>query len=63
MVSFLQSSHFNPFSVSVIANPGVLHLGHNDFIYGGQTSVLQIKNQNIADAYMRFFEELWNTGK
>lgn len=32
-------------------------------IFEAEPTIIQIKNQNIADAYMRFFEELWNTGK
>ncbi len=32
-------------------------------IFETEPTIIQIKNQNIADAYMRFFEELWNTGK
>lgn len=32
-------------------------------IFETEPTVIQIKNQNIADAYMRFFEELWDAGK
>lgn len=32
-------------------------------IFGDEPTVIQIKNKNIADAYLRFFEELWNSGK
>jgi ABC-type multidrug transport system ATPase subunit len=32
-------------------------------IFEKEPTIIQIKNQNIADAYMRFFEELWNAGK
>ncbi len=29
-------------------------------IFEDEPTIIQIKNQNTADAYMRFFEELWN---
>ena len=29
-------------------------------IFEEEPTIIQIKNQNTADAYMRFFEELWN---
>lgn len=32
-------------------------------IFEKEPTIIQIKNQSIADAYMRFFEELWNAGK
>ncbi|MBH41727.1 MAG: hypothetical protein CL685_03365 [Candidatus Magasanikbacteria bacterium] len=32
-------------------------------IFEDEPTIIQIKNQHIADAYMRFFEELWNSGK
>ncbi len=32
-------------------------------IFEEEPTIIQIKNQHIADAYMRFFEELWNAGK
>ncbi len=32
-------------------------------IFEGEPTIIQIKNQSIADAYVRFFEELWNAGK
>ncbi len=32
-------------------------------IFENEPTIIQIKNQSIADAYMRFFEELWNAGK
>ena len=32
-------------------------------IFEAEPTIIQIKNQNIADAYMRFFEELWDTSK
>ncbi len=32
-------------------------------IFQDEPTIIQVKNQYIADAYMRFFEELWNTGK
>ena len=32
-------------------------------IFEKEPTIIQIKNQSIADAYMRFFEELWDTGK
>ena len=32
-------------------------------IFEGELTIIQIKNQHIADAYLRFFEELWNAGK
>jgi len=31
-------------------------------IFEKEPTIIQIKNQSIADAYMRFFEELWNAG-
>ncbi len=31
-------------------------------IFGGEPTIIQIKNQSVADAYMRFFEELWELG-
>ena len=30
-------------------------------IFEDEPTVIEIKNQNIADAYMRFFEELWES--
>ena len=32
-------------------------------IFENEPTIIQIKNQSIADAYMRFFEELWDAGK
>src|SRR3989344_8615181 len=32
-------------------------------IFEKEPTIIQIKNQHIANAYMRFFEELWNSGK
>jgi polar amino acid transport system ATP-binding protein len=32
-------------------------------IFEKEPTIIQIKNQSIADAYMRFFEELWEAGK
>lgn len=32
-------------------------------IFEGEPTIIQIKNQNIADAYKRFFEELWSLAK
>jgi len=32
-------------------------------IFEQEPTIIQIKNQSIADAYMRFFEELWNAAK
>lgn len=32
-------------------------------IFEDEPTIIQIKNQNTADAYMRFFEELWNIAK
>jgi polar amino acid transport system ATP-binding protein len=32
-------------------------------VFENEPTIIQIKNQHIADAYMRFFEELWITGK
>lgn len=32
-------------------------------IFEKEPTIIQIKNQNIADAYMRFFEELWHLAK
>ena len=32
-------------------------------IFEKEPTIIQIKNKSIADAYMRFFEELWNAGK
>lgn len=31
-------------------------------IFEGDPTIIQIKNQHIADAYLRFFEELWERG-
>ncbi len=31
-------------------------------IFGDEPTIIQIKNQDVADAYMRFFEELWESG-
>lgn len=31
-------------------------------IFEDEPTIIQIKNQNTADAYMRFFEELWDAG-
>lgn len=31
-------------------------------IFETEPTIIQIKNQHIADAYLRFFEELWNAG-
>ncbi len=31
-------------------------------IFEGQPTIIEIKNQNVADAYIRFFEELWVSG-
>lgn len=30
-------------------------------IFEEEPTIIQVKNQNIADAYLRFFEELWNS--
>jgi polar amino acid transport system ATP-binding protein len=32
-------------------------------VFENEPTIIQVKNQYIADAYMRFFEELWNSGK
>jgi len=32
-------------------------------IFQDEPTIIQVKNQYIADAYMRFFEELWDAGK
>lgn len=32
-------------------------------IFQDEPTIIQMKNQYIADAYMRFFEELWDAGK
>ncbi len=32
-------------------------------IFEEEPTIIQVKNQSIADSYMRFFEELWNAGK
>ena len=32
-------------------------------IFEKEPTIIQIKNQHIANAYMRFFEELWNSAK
>lgn len=32
-------------------------------IFEKEPTIIQIKNQSIADAYMRFFEELWDASK
>ncbi len=32
-------------------------------IFEKEPTIIQIKNQNIADAYLRFFEELWEISK
>ena len=41
-------ANYNVFGDSVITQ-----------IFGDEPTIIQIKNQYIADAYMRFFEELW----
>jgi polar amino acid transport system ATP-binding protein len=32
-------------------------------IFEGELTIIQIKNQHIADAYLRFFEDMWEAGK
>ncbi len=32
-------------------------------IFEKEPTIIQIKNQKVADAYLRFFEELWESGK
>ncbi len=32
-------------------------------IFEDEPTIIQVKNQSIADAYMRFFEELWSVAK
>ena len=32
-------------------------------IFQDEPTIIQIRNQHIADAYLRFFEELWDASK
>ncbi len=50
--SIQNPSNYNVFEDTVITQ-----------IFGDEPTIIQTKNQKIADGYMRFFEELWEAGK
>lgn len=49
-----------------IQNPGNYNVFGDTVItqiFEDEPTIIQIKNQHVADSYMRFFEELWERGK
>jgi polar amino acid transport system ATP-binding protein len=49
-----------------IQNPGNYNVFGDTVItqvFEDEPTIIQIKNPRVADAYLRFFEELWNAGK